>query len=242
MDYYKEFYCEKPTNGFMTEQQRRSTRERSKLLYRAKNAKIWLDQDEFHLRQMNPKELKRGEHVTDEKTTPTISGLDETNKRNTSGRTQWSIGQQTWHSEFPERAERLNRSRWEQNWQTRAEGHTTKTQKKRQLTSRAQSQKRGKTSQSSCDCNLQEADWSQDALFVSLPTEATSILVETSTVEGREELGRGEANNRLHKRSRARQESRPDSPAVPLKSKNFPERPKKQSFEFGILAMDHATS
>jgi hypothetical protein len=37
---------------------------------------------------MDPNELKTGGHETDEQTTPGISGVDETNRINTSGLTQ----------------------------------------------------------------------------------------------------------------------------------------------------------
>jgi len=52
-----------------------------------------MDRDEFHIKQMDPNELKKtGWHETNEKTTPIISRLDQTNKNNTSG--QKNTGQE----------------------------------------------------------------------------------------------------------------------------------------------------
>lgn len=50
----------------------------------------------------------------------------------------------------------------EQNWQTRAEGHHAKKKKTKGDNLQAEQNLKsvGRTSQSSCDCNLQDADWS----------------------------------------------------------------------------------
>ena len=44
-----------------------------------------MDRDEFHIKQMDPNELKNWMARNKRKTTPIISRLDQTNKNNTSG-------------------------------------------------------------------------------------------------------------------------------------------------------------
>ena len=53
-----------------------------------------MDRDEFHIKQMDPNELKNWMAGNKRKAIPIISRLDQTNKNNTSGQKKTNTGQE----------------------------------------------------------------------------------------------------------------------------------------------------
>ena len=70
-----------------------------------------MDQDEFHIKQMDPNELKNWMARNKRKNNTDNLSLDQTNKNNTSGQKKTNTGQEKYAQRIPQYAERLKRSK-----------------------------------------------------------------------------------------------------------------------------------